>query len=401
MAFKKYPKQIGVGDAVISPYAKKLVKQVLDTGRLSYGPMSKEFERQFAEIHQRKFAIVTNSGTSALQVALHALKIKHKWSKDSEVIVPALTFVATVNIVLANGLKPVFVDVDPQTYNIDPLKIESKISKKTKAIIPVDLCGLPCEIDKVKKIAKKYKLKILQDSCENMFTKYNNRPVGYFSDIACHSTYVAHMITTGVGGLITTNDEELAVLSRSLVNHGRDNIYISIDDDKNKKGKGLAEVMGRRFSFIHQGYSYRITEMEAALGIAELKTWRANLRKRKANGRKLISGLKPFKDYIQVSSWPKKAEHGFMMFPIVVTNKKIKREDLTLFLEEHNVETRPLMPLLNQPIYKKLFGNLEPKYPVATHLRKNAFYIGSHHGLTKKELNYIIKVFKEYFKSIR
>ena len=394
---QKYPKQIGVGDAVITVEAKRLVKKVLDTGRLSYGPMCKEFEQQFAEIHQRKFALVTNSGTSSLQVALHALKIKYKWPQGAEVIVPALTFVATVNIILDNGFKPVFVDVDPKTYNIDPQKIEARITKKTKAIIPVDLCGLSCEIDKIKKIARRYNLKILEDSCEAMFAKYKSKPVGSYSEITCHSTYVAHMITTGVGGLITTNNNELAVLCRSLVNHGRDNIYIAIDDDQGKKGKKLAQVMGRRFSFIHQGYSYRITEMEAALGIAELKTWKSNLKRRKDIGNKLINGLKQFSDYIQLPSMPKGAEHGFMMFPIVVINKKVNREDLTLFLEEHNVETRHLVPLLNQPIYKKLFGNLEPKYPIATYLRKNAFYIGSHHGLTDKEVNYIIKVFKEYF----
>ena len=398
MSLLKYPRQIGVGDTKITPYAKALVKKVLDSNRLSYGPFCREFEDQFAKIHGRRFAILANSGTSALQVALHALKIKYCWPDQAEVLVPALTFVATVNIITANNLKPVFVDVDPKTYNLDPKKIEAKITKKTKAIIPVSLCGLPCEIDKILKIAKKYRLKVLEDSCETMFVKYRGKPAGSLADVACYSTYVAHLITTGVGGFIATNDRELAILSRSLVNHGRDSIYIAIDDDAGKKGRQLKEVMGRRFSFIHQGYSYRITEMEAALGLGELKNWRANIKKRQNHARFLIKSLKPFQQYLQLPSWPAAAEHGFMMFPLTVVSQKIKRDDLTLFLEEHNVETRPLLPLINQPIYRRLFGNLEPQLPVAAYLTHHAFYIGCHPFLGQKELNYIVKVFQAYFK---
>jgi len=393
---KKYPKQIGVGIFKITEEAKKNVQTVLDNERLSYGSFSQEFEAEFAKIHEQKFSLFLNSGTSALQVALNALKIKHNWKNGDEVLVPALTFVATVNTISQNKLKPVFVEVDPISFNIDPKEIGKRITKRTRCIVPVSLCGLPCEIDEVNKIAKKYKLKVLEDACETMFVKHKGKAVGSKADIACYSTYVAHMITTGVCGFVATNNKDYAILSRSLINHGRDNIYIKIDDDKGKKGKKLAQVMEKRFSFIHEGYSYRMTEMEAALGVVELKHWKTTLKKRKDNAEKLKKGLKEFEKYLQSPTWPKYSDHGFMMFPLVV--KGINRDKLTLFLEEMNIETRPLVPLINQPYFKKLYGDLSKKYPVADHLTKNAFYIGSHPGLTDKEIKYIICVFKEYFK---
>src|SRR3989344_8801040 len=157
-------KQIGVGDASIGKLELKYGLDVLNKERLSYGPYHQKFEHEFANAHKRKFAMFCNSGTSALQAGLHALKIKYKWREGDEVIVPALTFVATVNIVLQNGMKPVFVDVDPDFFEIDPKKIERAITKKTRAIIPVHIGGHPCDMKPILKIAKKYKLKILEDS---------------------------------------------------------------------------------------------------------------------------------------------------------------------------------------------------------------------------------------------
>jgi len=168
---KKIKKQLGVGSAIITPLAKKYVHQVLESGRLSYGPFLQAFERKFAEIHNRRFAISTNSGTSALQVAVHALKSLDGWKDGDEILVPALTFIATSNVVLLNNLKPVFVDIDPKTYNLDPGKIEAKITNKTRAIMPVNLFGLPADMKKITIIAKKYKLRLIEDSCETMYVK--------------------------------------------------------------------------------------------------------------------------------------------------------------------------------------------------------------------------------------
>ena len=390
-------KQIGVGDASIGHLEKKYVLDALTKERLSYGNYHKRFEEYFAKAHNRKFAMFCNSGTSALQAGLHALKIKYNWKEGDEVIIPALTFVATVNIVIQNRLKPVFVDVDPDYFEIDPKKIERAITKKTKAIIPVHIGGHPCDMEPILKIAKKYKLKILEDSCETMFAKYKGEPVGSWGDVSCFSTYVAHILITGVGGFATTNDPELAVLIKSLFNHGRDSIYISMDDDKVSDKKALFNIVSKRFSFEHVGYSYRATELEAALGYGQIKRYKSMIKKRKANATYLTNGLKSLSKYLQLPKIRPEAEHVFMFYPIV-TKESIDRTDLINFLEENLIETRHLLPLLNQPVYKKIFGDIEHKFPVSKYLNSSAFYIGCHMGIRKKELDYIIKKFHEYFK---
>src|SRR5258708_1662448 len=163
---KKWPSQIGVGGFILGKTEKKFIQYILSTSRVSYGKYSKKFENQFAKLHNQKFAVFMNSGTSALHVALQAIKEKYGWNDEDEIIVPALTFVATVNIVIHNRMKPVFVDVDPLHFDIDPVKIEEKITSKTRAIIPVNIMGQSAPIDKIISIAKKYNLKIIEDSCE-------------------------------------------------------------------------------------------------------------------------------------------------------------------------------------------------------------------------------------------
>ena len=389
--------QIGVGGVHVTPLAKRYVNQVLDSGRLTYGPFLKRFEKEFARLHKRRFAVSMNSGTSALQVAVHAMKGRYGWKDGDEVLVPALTFIATSNVVLQNNLRPIFVDVDPRTYHIDPIKIPGHITKRTRAIMPVHVFGVSCDMPPILKIAKRHTLKVIEDSCEAAFVNHRGEPVGSQGDIACFSTYQAHLVTTGVGGFLTTNDPILAVKARSLANHGRDSIYMAMDDDRHKHGKALAEVIERRFSFVSVGYSYRLTELEGALGLAELANWKKNLVKRQTNADYLLRELAPFANYLQLPSWPAHSEHAFMMFPIVICNRRIKKSELTQWLEEWNIETRDMLPLLNQPVYRKLFGNLEPKYPVAAWVRKNGFYIGCHPGLAEHDLEYVLNVFREFF----
>ncbi len=393
----KYPVQIGVGCADITDLEKKYVNEVLDSGRLSYGKFSQAFEGKFAAAHDRKFAVLSNSGTSSLQVALAAMKEKWNWSDGDEVIVPALTFIATSNIVLQNNMKVVFVDIDPITYNIDPLKIEAVITAKTRAIIPVHLFGLPCDMDAILEIAKKHNLKILEDSCETMLVSAQGHKVGSRGDIACFSTYMAHLIVTGVGGLSLTNDDELAIMMKSYLNHGRDSIYLKIDDDKNtNSSESLFQIVDRRFSFIRMGYSYRVTEMEAALGLAQIERKDEVIETRKKNAAKMTDGLNELEKYLQLPSTPDGYEHAFMMYPIVLKNAAA-RDPLIIFLEERNIETRYMVPLINQPYYLDLFGDLAAQFPNADYVNKHGFYIGCHKGIGEAEINFIIETFKEYF----
>lgn len=390
--------KISIGTANISSLQKLLVNRALNRNRLSYGEFTRKFEKEFADLHKRKFAIFCNSGTSALQASIHALKEMYSWQDGDEIIVPAITFIASSNTIIQNKLKPVFVDIEPNYYDLDPQKIEEKITKKTKAIMPVHMFGLPCDMDPIIDIAQKNKLKIIEDSAETMFVKYKGEPVGSWGDISCFSTYVAHLVVTGVGGLATTNNSDLAIIIKSLFNHGRDGIYLSIDDDDKKTVKELFNIVERRFSFIRLGYSYRATEMEAALGVGELKRKDKMLKKRQKNAIALIRGLEKFQRYLQLPRIRPQTEHAFMMFPIVILDKKIKRNKLVFFLEKYGIETRYMMPLLNQPVYKEIFGNLEDKYPVAKNINHNGFLIGCHQGLNGKDIEYVISVFSKFFR---
>ena len=398
MKLKRRRYQIGVGGVRITPLAKRYVNRVLDSGRLTYGPFLRRFETEFARLHKRRFAVSLNSGTSALQVAVHAMKEMYGWKDGDEIIVPALTFIATSNVVIQNNLRPVFVDIDPKTYHLDPAKIEAAVTRRTRAIMPVHVFGVSADMPPILAIARRRKLRVIEDSCEAAFVNHRGEPVGSQGDIACFSTYQAHLVTTGVGGILATNDPAIAVKARSLANHGRDSIYIAMDDDRGKRGKALAEVVDRRFSFVSIGYSYRLTELERALGMAELAHWKEALAKRRANAEYLLKGLAPYSAMLQLPSWPDHSEHAFMMFPIVIRDRRIKKSALTRCLETWNIETRDMLPLLNQPVYRRMFGNIEPKYPGAAWVRKNGFYIGCHPGLSRSDLLYTVAVFKEFFR---
>jgi perosamine synthetase len=389
--------QLGVGDLAISELEKRYVNEVLDSNRLSYGPFMRRFEQEFAALHGCRFGVMSNSGTSSLQVALQALKERHGWADGDEVIVPAVTFVATANIVLHNRMTPVFVDVLADTYNIDPAGIEAKIGPRTRAIVPVHLFGLPADMDPILELARAHDLKVIEDSCETMFASYRGRPVGSFGDVACFSTYVAHFLVTGVGGLGTTNDGELAVAMRSLINHGRDAIYLSIDDDETDDPERLFMIADKRFSFVSLGHSFRVTELEAALGYAQLENREEIIRRRRDNARYLIERLSHLEEAIQLPVVPEDREHAFMLFPVVV--RQGSRDELIAFLERNLIETRYMMPLLSQPIYRELFGDLEPEYPVAAHIDRNGFYIGCHQGFGERELDYIAGKFGEFYRA--
>ncbi len=390
-------REIGVGGFAVSPLARRYVNEVLDSNRLSYGPFHRRFEAAFAAEHDSKHSVFCNSGTSALQIALQALKEKHGWADGDEVIVPSVTFIATSNIVLHNRMVPVFADVDPRTYTLDPVKFEAAITPRTRAVIPVHLLGLPADMDPISAIARKRGLSVIEDSAETMFAKYKGRKVGSLGDIGCFSTYIAHYIVTGVGGLATTSDPDLAVRLRSLMNHGRDSIYLSIDDDKDATGKKLHEIVAKRFQFVSVGHSYRATELEAALGLAQLEEKDGIVAARTGMAARLSAGLKEFEGRIQLPFSPPDRDHTFMLYGLVLKNED--KAPLVNFLEDRGVETRDMLPLLNQPVYKKLFGDIESKFPVAKHLNRSAFYIGCHQYMTENDADYVIAQFREYFRS--
>lgn len=389
-------RKIALGHLEINEGGKSYVNNILDTNRLSYGPYSHMFEETFAALHGCKYAIFMNSGTSALQVALSVLKEVHGYQDGDEVLVPATTFIATSNVVLQNNLKPVFVDVDPFTYNMDPYQIERAITSRTRAIIPVHLFGLPANMPLISSIASDQGLHIIEDSCEAVLARARGGVVGSWGDLACFSTYVAHIIVGGVGGLITTNNKELADLCRSSMSHGRNVAYTNIDQD-DVGGDNLKTIMERRYRFERVGYSYRATEFEAAIALSEIENGKGlqNVERRGQNALYLSKKLHDISE-LQLPWVPPNYTHSFMMYPLVVREEG-DREKLLNYLESRGIETRYMFPLLSQPVYKRLFPRLDNQFPVARNLARQGFFIGIHGGLTTQDLDYVSDVIHDYF----
>lgn len=345
------------------------VNDVLDSGwfsRKTYIPM---FERDMAKLHGQKHGMMVNSGTDALRIGLATLKEVHQWRDGDEVIVPAVTFVATVNVVLQNNLKPVFVDVHKETYNMDPEKLEEAISPYAVAIIPVHLFGLPADMQKILPIARKYKLKVLEDSCETLGV---HKVKG---DMAAFSTYMAHMVQTGVGGVLTTNNPKYDKIARSFMNHGR-------TDDPD------------RFEFERIGYSSRVTELEAALGCAQLERLDEIQYRRRMNAAYYLGHLKDLPMQLPVLHWTEKElERGYMLFPMVL--KQGSRDKFMLYMKSKGIETRQMMPLINQKPYRSLVK--QSLFPVARWINENGVCLPVHQKLLDTDLRYVVKCVKEFF----
>lgn len=382
-------RQIGIGTADITETDKTRVRAVLDSGRLSAGPVMGEFEQRFAELHDRRYASMCNSGTGALQLALQALKERYGWPDGTQVIVPAVTFVATVNVVLFNRLRPVLVDVDPVTYNIDPARVEAAVTERTVAIIPVHLFGQPADMTAIMSIAARHSLRVIEDSAEAAFVRHGGRPVGSFGDFGCFSTYMAHLVTTGVGGLAITDDLENATRFRSLMNHGRNPRYLRIDDDQGLADEDLLEVVRSRYDFVSLGQSFRATEMEAALGIGQLERHEEMLSARQSVAGALTAALA--RPELQLPTVAEGNEHAFMIYPIVCHREGL-RDRLVTELERAGVETRFLLPVLGQRCYQGILEFPRGTFPVAEMLGERGFYIGCHPSMTGDDVAHIASV---------
>lgn len=386
---------IDMADWKATRYQMKLVKQVLKSGRLTYGDKTRELEEKFAAIHDRGYALFTSSGTAALKIAIGALKDKYGWKDGDEVLIPAVTFVATMNAVVMNNLKPRLVDIDLSTINMDARELEKSITKRTRAIIPVHLLGQPANMTKIMEIARKHDLKVIEDSCETMFVKdRDGNVVGSQGDISCFSSYIAHLMVTGIGGFICTNDKELATTMRSMMFHGRDDSYLTIDDN-DKQGNDFNEMVKKRFHFPRFGYSDRMTEMEAALGLGDLKSWQEMIKQRQENADYLYQHLYDLPIMFPIRDNHK---HAFMFFPMITKD----RDALVNHLEANKIRTRHMMPLTTQPITQKFIkGDLAKRYPAADTINKYGLLIGCHQYLTRKDLDYVIEKIREFYEGTR
>lgn len=365
----------------------KAVRQGIDTGNWQAGKQARLLEQEAAAFLGVKHGVLTTSGSSAGLLALAALELP----KGSEVIIPAVTFPTIFNIILQCGLTPVVVDAKIGTYNLDPNELEAAISKKTKAIIVVHALGNPVDMPKVMKIAKKHKLYVIEDNCDGWGSKIGSKAVGSFGDLSITSFHAAHIVSMGVGGGVFTNSRELAKKVRMYRDWGR---QADINKSENTKWKNLPKDYNPRFIYEKIGYNFQILELQAAMGRVQLHKATDIKRKRKANFDYLYQKLDKYPNLV-LPMWNVKADVCWFSFPLSVLGN---RGRLLSHLEKRGIETRPLFAgnILRHPAY----SNLKVKSFVAQAdwILKHSFWISVHPRLTKKDLDYIVKTFDDYFK---
>jgi len=389
------------GTMSVTESSKKLIAQILDSGRLTSGKYVREFEQRFAELIGTREAVAVSTGTDADTLAL-AVIYDYGAQRGDEVIVPALSFVATGNAVLHAGFSPVFVDVEMDSFNIDPARIEAAISERTVAIMPVHLMGKPAEMDEINRIAGEHDLFVIEDAAEAHCSKYKGRNIGTLGDMAAYSTYAAHMISTIEGGIITTNDMRYAEILRSLRSHGR---ACNCADCVMNAGatycaKRFVDGKDIRFNFERIGYSCKMNELEAAVGIGNLEAWPQHLASRKKNLQYLLDAFKQFAPDLMTFRIESYEEIGPHAFPIIVgPTAKFSRDQLVSHLSAHRIDSRHMF--LSMPTQCPGFAFLGYKlgqFTVSEYIGEHGLHIGIHQDLNLSHMEYIVGTLAEFIK---
>lgn len=361
---------------------KKAIAEVLESGWIVQGPKVQEFEKMFAEYIGVRYAIAVSSCTAALYLALLALGIK----RDDEVIVPSFTYVATANVVEYVGARPVFVDINLKTYNIDLDLIEKAITKKTRAIIPVHLFGLSADMDPIMNIVEKYDLHVIEDAACAVGSLYKGRHVGTFGEVGCFSFHPRKIITTGEGGMLTTNDPKLAEEFESLRSHGA-----TISDLIRHRQGGFILPPFERL-----GYNYRMTDIQAAIGIEQMKKLDLILKERinKANYyNRALADL----DKLMLPITPKDYQHSYQSYVILLKrNKNLSRDRLANHLLENGIATRQGTHAVHAlGYYKKKYKFKRDQFPNSLMADQFTLTLPLYTSLKKEEQDLAINRVKE------
>lgn len=387
---------------------KNMVEASLD-GWLTTGRFNEAFEKRFAEFVGVPHAITTTSGSSANLLALTALtsyKLGARALKSGdEVITVAAGFPTTVNPIMQNGMIPVFVDVDIPTYNINPSKIAAAITERTRAIMIAHTLGNPFELDAVMAIAKKHNLWVIEDCCDALGSRYNGSHVGTFGHIATCSFYPAHHITMGEGGMVFTKDRNLHSIIESFRDWGRD-CYCAPGCD-NTCGKRFSQQFGslprgydHKYTYSHMGYNLKITDMQAACGLAQMDRLEGFIAARKSNFNYLRDRLKNYEEFLILPEKTLNSDPSWFGFPITIRpSANTDRVDLLTYLDQHKIGTRLLFAgnLTRQPYMVdrnyRVSGDLEN----TDRIMNNTFWVGIFPGLTEEMLEYMVQKIETFF----
>jgi len=386
-----------------------MVEASLD-GWLTTGRFNEKFEKDLASFLGVKCLLTVNSGSSANLIAFSTLtspKLKERAiQKGDEVISVAAGFPTTVNPIIQFGAVPVFIDVKIPTYNIDENLVEEAINNKTKAIMLAHTLGNPFNVKKIKEICEKYNLWLIEDSCDALGSKFNGQNVGTFGDLATLSFYPAHHITMGEGGAVFTNSKKLERIAESFRDWGRD-CYCEPGKDNtcNKRfGWQLGDLpfgYDHKYTYSHLGYNMKITDMQAACGLAQLERLEHFISKRKENFNYLYKNLKELEEFLILPESEKNSEPSWFGFPLTVRqNKKYNRNNLITYLNNNKIGTRLLFAgnLTKQPYIKNTNFRVHGELKNSDIIMENTFWIGLYPGLTFKHLEFTINSLKNFFK---
>ena len=385
-------------------YNQKEITAVVNTLKAGtqMGSSVSKFENNISKFFSKKYGLMVNSGSSALILALKVLGLK----KNSEVITPCLNFGTAVSSILLSDLKPVFVDCKLETLQIDSDKIESKISRKTKALLVPNLIGNIPDWIKIRNIANKYNLKIIEDSADTLGAKIGNHSTGKYSDISITSFYGSHVIScAGNGGIFLTNNKEYYNKAKVLRSWGRMSTLIK-DSENIRKRLGI-KLKGfdydRKFVFSEIGYNFEPSEIGASFGLEQLKKFKLFAKLRNRNFKLHYKFFKKYRQFFIVPRIGANVKTNFLAYPIILKkNINFTRKELQIFLEKNNIQTRPIFSgnILRHPAFNSLVSkrNKLNDFREADYIMKYGLLIGCHQGLTQKNISYIHKVILSFKK---
>lgn len=401
MTGAKQPLRIPYGLSVYDDKELNAVIRVITEHRTNTGIETKTFEEKVAKLFGHKFGVMVNSGSSANLLAFELLNLP----KGSEVITPILTFSTTVAPIIQKGLVPVFADVEEGKYIIDVAQIEKLITKKTKALmIPLLLGNVP-DMERLSNIAKKYGLFLIEDSCDTLGAQFKNKPTGTYADISTTSFFGSHIITAGGnGGMIMVDDPLFRDRLKVLRGWGRSSSLFSESEDIKKRfSKEMNGIVyDAKFIFEEVGYNFLPSEMGAAFGNEQLKKLDLFRATREHNFKELSRFFKQYQQYFILPEQNRDAQTQWLAFPLTIRkDAPFTRLEITTYLEEHNVQTRPIFTgnILKQPGFKKIAskGPLAG-YPNTDFIMKQSFVVGAHHGLEKKHIDRLEALFTDFLK---
>lgn len=367
---------IPINEPLLNGNEKKYLCECIDSGWISSeGPFVKKFEEGMADYVGRKYGVAVSSGTAALETAVQALNLP----KQSEVIMPAFTIISCAQAIVKAGLIPVVIDCREDTWNMDVEQIEEKITAKTSAIMVVHIYGITVDMDSVLKLAKKYDLKIIEDAAQAHGQTYKGKRCGGFGDVSIFSFYPNKLIASGEGGMILTDDEELARRSRGIRN--------------------LCFLPERRFVHEELGNNFRMTNMQAAIGCAQLEKIEDAIIKKREIGKFYRENLQTVTEtLIHPTERTEYCDNIYWVYGLVLNNTKMNAKQAMELLQKRGIGTRPFFyPIHKQPVFLKMGLFIDEKCPVSETIAENGFYIPSGLGLTEEKMQRVVQVMQEEF----